>query len=668
MQTEQTSRYCSLAYDDIDVAWITLDSPDDGGNTIHLEVLRALHALLDRVAVAPRLRGLVLRTGRGSGFVTGLNTGELEALRDPVRAEAFAEAGQALTRRIATLPVPTVAAIRGTCSGPGLELALACDYRVIEAGTGVNLGLPEVRLGLHPCHGGTARLPAVVGAWRGLELLTSGRSVDGTEALRIGLADAQAESGRLDAVALHHARWAPRRRRLPLWDLPLRLWVGRWIVYRIIDTQKQRESSPENFPATYAILRLWRRSGGRPMDERIAAERESLVDLIARPSALNLVRTFLLQDRVKREARALDVPLPERIHVFGAGTIGSGLAAVLVLYGRSVVLHDPDAGALEVARRRARALLGQRMDRVEAIEEAIGRLEVTADESGVGDAEAVVESIPEDASAKRALYARVEPQLAPGVLIATTSATLPVEVLAEELADPQRLIGLHVFAPVERMPLVEVIAGQRSGERMVAQGQVLAAAMDKLPVRVRSGPGFLVNRLHLPYILKGAEMYDRSRRELIDTAAMRFGMPIGPLELADALGLDVCVSLAEQLGRTVPDKLRERVAAGHLGMRAGRGFHDWRNNRRVTASVPPGDHHYQEIAQALIAPLLEEARLCRDEGVAADGDLVDVAALFGCGFPAYTGGPLMLYQAWGWVLHHAAANSDGSGRTVLRRG
>jgi 3-hydroxyacyl-CoA dehydrogenase/enoyl-CoA hydratase/3-hydroxybutyryl-CoA epimerase len=267
-------------------------------------------------------------------------------------------------------------------------------------------------------------------------------------------------------------------------------------------------------------------------------------------------------------------------------------------------------------------------------------LHLVTDATGVDDAELVIEAIGEDIADKQSLLGNLEGTLGKDTVIATTTSTLSIEELCRTLDRPDRLIGLHFFHPVQQMPMVEVVAGEQSSERAVAVGQALVAAAQKLALRVRGGPGFLILRLQLPYMLQGASGYHRSRREIIDAAGRKFGMAHGPLELADAVGLDVCQRLAEQLDYPVPDELRERVEAGRLGRRTGQGFHDWRGGRRVTGGVPPGRHPFKEIGRELIDPLLEEAVRCRDEQVVADGDLVDVGALFGAGFPAYTGGPL----------------------------
>lgn len=646
--TQHAEASCCVEFDYNRVAWVWLDCPDSPTNTLPMSVLDDLSRIMDQVEGYAGLRGLVIGSAKNAGFVAGASNEELARMHDLDHVDELMKRGYALTQRIARLPAPSVAMIHGHCIGSGLELALACRYRVAEEAVGTSLGLPDVRLGLHPCHGATARLPSTVGAWRALDLLMSGRSVDAEGAARIGLVDRTVPRAELEDAAWDMIGHDPGRHRPGITTRLLRLLPVRWLIYQIHNSRLQREARPENFPATYAILRLWRDAAGRRMDGRLRAERESFLRLISKPSALNLVRTFLLQNRLKRQARALDVAVPQPVHVFGAGTIGAGVAALLALHGREVVVLEPDADAAEAARQRAGQLFAQHLGEGELADAARDRLTFTGTEDVPADAAFVIEAIPEDAAAKKARYQHLEQELPAGCVIASTTATLPVESLADGLGRPERLIGLHFFPPVERMPLVEVVAGEKSGAQALRLGHAVVAAMDKLPLQVRSGPGFLVNRLQIPYILKGAEKYERARREIIDTAALRFGMPIGPLELADSLGLDVCMDLAERLGYAVPAQLREAVDAGRLGQWRGQGFHDWKHGRRVTASVPPGEHELGELARELVDPMIREAVRCRDEGIAADDDLIDVAALFGAGFPAYTGGPLTLLRERGW--------------------
>ncbi|MDZ7842640.1 MAG: 3-hydroxyacyl-CoA dehydrogenase NAD-binding domain-containing protein [Gammaproteobacteria bacterium] len=635
----QSRPNCRLEYDDEGIAWLYLDRRDADTNTLSLTLLNELSGALEELEQKRDLRGMVLLSAKSEGFVDGPSTEELETIDDEDRVRKLIECGQSVTGRIAALPVPTVAMIHGNCLNGGLDLALACRYRLAKR-AGARLGFPDVRLGLHPAYGGTARLPDVVGYWQALELLRDGGSMVASRAVKLGLVDAVAAEDSLRDEACDLIRRNPGPHCPARWNLLLRASIIRRVIYKVLDYELSRKPCPENFPGTYAILRLWRDHAGKPMAQRLAAERNSFVALTHQPASRNLVRTYLLQNRLRTEALSLDVPVPRCVHVFGAGVIGAGVAALLAAHDREVTLHDPSEEALQAAEAGARKIFAERLGDEEAVAEAGNRLHLDADGNGIGDAELVIEAIGEDMAAKQSLLGDLETALGKDTVIATTTSTLSIEELCRTMDWPQRLIGLHFLDPVQQMPMVEVVAGEQSSERAVAAGQALIASVHKLALRVRSGPGRLVLRLELPYMLQGASGYHRTRREIIDAAGRKFGMAHGPLELADAVGLDVCQCLAEQLGYPVPDELRERVEAGRLGRRTGQGFHDWHGGRRVSIGVPPGRHPFKELARELIDPLLKEAVRCRDEQVVADGDLVDVGALFGAGFPAYTGGPL----------------------------
>jgi len=630
---------CRLEFDDQGIAWLHLDCDGIDTNTLSLPVLRDLSGALDELETASDLKGLVLLSGKRDGFVGGPSNAELRDIGDESHVRELINSGQSVTNRIASLPVPAVCLIHGNCLGGGLELALACRYRIAEQ-SGSRIGFPDVRLGLHPAYGGTVRLPRLIGYWQALELLRDGGSLNAGDAQALGLVDATTDEGTLPDAARDYIGRDPGPHRPGGWNALLRPWIARWLVYKVLEYEMSWKPCPENFPGTYAILRLWRDYAGKPVDKALQGERDSFLALTGRPAARNLVRTYLLQDRLRTEASSLDAPVPRRIHIFGAGVIGGGAAALLTAHDRDVTLHDPDEEALQEAGARAREFLEGRLGDAKAVAEARSRLHYDTGANGIGDAELVIEAIDEDMSAKQSLLQELEGALNKDTVVATTTSTLSIEDLSRSLEKPERLIGLHFFHPVQQMPMVEVVAGEQSGERPLAAGQALVASVLKLALRVRSGPGLLILRLEIPYMLQGASGYHRSRREIIDAAGRKFGMAHGPLELADSVGLDVCQRLAEQLGYPVPDELRERVEAGRLGRRTGQGFHDWKGGQRVSASVSPGRHPFEDIARELIDPLVEEAVRCRDEKVVADGDLVDVGALFGAGFPAYTGGPL----------------------------
>lgn len=654
--------HCAIERDADGIAWLTLDVREAGANTLSSAVLAELGLALDRVTSDGRPTGLVFRSAK-TGFIAGADVGELGRIQGPDEAVRLIEQGQALNDRIADLGLPTVALIRGHCLGGGLELALACRYRVADRDPATRLGLPEVRLGIHPGFGGSVRLPDTIGALGALDLMLSGRTVDGRAAQRLGLVDYALSPWQLGDAARDLIRRDPGPHRPPPWQRALVLAPARRVLRPILRHRLQRQALPEHYPAPYALLDLWTTHGGSSRAKRITAERDSLVALIQQPAAGNLIRAFLLQDRLKREARHTGADVAQRVHVVGAGTMGGDIAAWMALNGRRVTLVDERDEAIAAAFQRARALYDKRLKRPERTTAALDRLIPDPEGRGVETADLVIEAIVEDADAKRDLYAALEPRLPEDAAMATNTSSIPLEELAGGLNRPGRLIGLHFFNPVAKMPLVEVVAGGHSDRVSVDRGQALVAAVDKLPLRVKSGPGFLVNRLLMPYMLRAAALHGEGKqRERIDAAARRFGMPMGPLELADTVGLDVCLAaadvMAEAQGLEVPSALRERVERGDLGRKTGRGFYTWRRGAAKKAKVGRDAAQLEEQGRRLLEPLLDEAERCRDEGIVADADLVDAGAIFGIGFAPFTGGPLH-YRAQ--QRNHAVGSSGQAG-------
>ncbi len=639
-----TRQHCTTERDDAGIAWVTLDVRDEGANTLSTGVLEELEGVLDELDQGERPSGVVFQSGK-PGFIAGANVQELGSIEDASEADALIERGQRVMDRIESMTAPSVALIRGFCLGGGLEMALACRYRVCDNDPGTRLGLPEVRLGIHPGFGGSVRLPDLIGPTTALDLMLSGRTLDGRAARRVGLVDFALSPWQVADAVRDLIRRDPGRHRPRWWQRLLATAPGRLALKPIMQRQVAKNARRDHYPAPYAMLDLWQRHGGESAPRRMRAERASLTRLIESPTAGNLIRVFLLQDRLKREARGSDVDVPRRVHVIGAGTMGGDIAAWLALNDCRVTLFDERHEAVAATLKRARSLFQKRRKRPERVTAALDRLIPDPDHRGVEGADVVIEAIVEDLDAKRNLYATLEPRMRSDAVLATNTSSLPLEQLAEGLDRPGQLIGLHFFNPVAKMPLVEVVAGEQSGAAALDRGQALMAAADKLPLRVKSAPGFLVNRILMPYMLRAASLHEEGwQREVVDAAALEVGMPMGPLELADSVGLDVCVAAADVMARTqgieVPAALRERVDNGDLGRKTGSGFYDWSKGKPRKARVTHGAAQLHELGQRLVQPLLDEAERARDEGIVADADLVDAGAVFGTGYAPFTGGPL----------------------------
>jgi 3-hydroxyacyl-CoA dehydrogenase/enoyl-CoA hydratase/3-hydroxybutyryl-CoA epimerase len=622
------------------VVWLTLDKADAPVNTLSSEVLSELDRELD-VLLTLRPRGLVVESGKRSGFVLGADVKEFASLRDADHAAAMAERGQALLGRIAALGVPSVAAIDGFALGGGLELALACDYRIAVDSYERTLGLPEVQLGIHPGFGGSVRTVELLGPPLALELMLTGRSLSPHEAFKCGLVDRVVARDALRSEAKELVVRRPPRRRAPWYLRALNLPPLRRLVAARVRTDVRKRARPEHYPAPYAIVDLWERHGVRG-EHAFRAEAVSIGKLLVTRTCRNLVRVFELRERLRNLAPK-DSPV-QHVHVVGAGTMGGDIAAWCVVKGLKVTLQDRAQQYVDPALTRARELFRKRLRAPGEAEAAEARLRVDLAAAAIGSADLVVEAIVEKAEVKRALFADLEPRLPQTALIATNTSSIRLETLAGALARPERFVGLHFFNPVASLPLVEVIRGEQTSDETMQSAMSFVTRIGKLPLPCRSAPGFLVNRLLTPYMLEALHAHaDGHSLESIDAAAKAFGMPMGPVELADRVGLDVALHVAEilssVLAATPPDLLKTKVAKGELGVKTGRGFYsyDARGKPIKDRSKIALD---DDLADRLLLPLINEAVACLHEGVVADADLLDAGVIFGAGFAPFTGGPM----------------------------
>jgi 3-hydroxyacyl-CoA dehydrogenase/enoyl-CoA hydratase/3-hydroxybutyryl-CoA epimerase len=537
-------------------------------------------------------------------------------------------------------------------------LALAATWRLALPCDKPCFGLPEVQLGLHPGFGGTVRAVHLLGVRKGMELMLTGRPIPTDEASRSGLVDRVSSEGdwRNEAVALLSS--GRPRRRVRFEDRFLSTWPLRGIVARSLRQQAMRKADPRHYPAPFAMIDLWRRHGKRQADRAgFEAESRSFGELAATDTSRNLVRVFFLQDRLKKLARRSQQPAT-RVHVIGAGIMGGDIAAWCVLQGLSVTLQDREVRYVEPALARAGKLFEKRLADPERRREAQARLMADVTGAGVAGADVVIEAIFENLEAKQDLLRSLESRLRPDCLLATNTSSIPLEDLSACLHDPTRLIGLHFFNPVAKLPLVEVVSTPLTSTAVAEAGLAFARQIGKLPLPCRSRPGFLVNRILAPYLAEAMLLANEGvPLPEIDQAAVDFGMPMGPLELADSVGLDIALhvarTLAPVLNRPVDPTLERNVQEGHLGQKTGRGFYDYRDGRAVKPRLGPGSIR-TEVQDRLILALLNESANCLAEQIVADADLVDAGVIFGTGFAPFRGGP----------LHYA--RSSGVGDIVSR--
>jgi 3-hydroxyacyl-CoA dehydrogenase/enoyl-CoA hydratase/3-hydroxybutyryl-CoA epimerase len=631
-----------LERDPAGIAWLTIDKPGTSANVLSSSVLSELDVLL---AVLERElpRGVVLISAKKSGFVAGADIKEFTGLKDEASGYRLIRAGQEVMARLAGLRCPSVAVLHGFALGGGLELALACTYRVAADDERLSLGLPEVLLGIHPGFGGTVRTVRIAGVRPAMQMMLTGKPLRAQQALRAGLVDRLVPEAELRSAATELIAKVPPPSRAPLVERLLNSALARPFVRRSLEQQVARRAPREHYPAPYAMIDLWARFGAHGA-AAFEAEARSIAHLFTTQTSRNLVRVFLLQDALKSAGGKSGADI-RSVHVVGAGVMGGDIAAWAALRGFTVTLQDRSLEYIQPALKRAAELFDRRLK--DPAKNAAARTRLSADVAGaaVAQADLIIEAIFEDLAAKQELYARLEPQMKPAALLATNTSSIMLEPLAAKLARPERLVGLHFFNPVAQMPLIEIVHAPGTDPAVVQAATGFARRLDKLPIACRSAPGFMVNRVLTPYLYEAMlAAQEGIPPEVIDAAAVRFGMPMGPIELADVVGLDVAAHvgeiIAEQLHRPVTQiaRLNELIAAKQLGKKSGAGFYRWREGKPVkgsAASAAPPD-----LIDRMILVLLNECVACLREAVVASADLVDAAVLFGTGFAPFRGGPL----------------------------
>ena len=665
---------------DGEVCVLTMDCPDTSQNVLSARALRELNdALAEIENTAPS--ALLIQSGKTNGFIVGADVGEFGALTDEQQALQLLDEAHRVFDRLAALPMPTIALINGHCLGGGLELALACDYRVAIDAPTIRIGLPEVLLGIHPGFGGSVRLLDVIGVRAGLPLMLAGRTFSPKRAARLGLIDYAAPERQFLPTARYLMERKPRVRRIKAWRrFCMNNAATRVILGKIMHAKLRARVHPQHYPAPYALLELWRTCGGNRR-AMMRAERRSVAKLINTPTSRNLVRVFFLREALTAAGKTSNVDANEtsnvtsnetsldasnqtsnqtsnkpsnkttteslqRVHIIGAGVMGGDIAAWCALRGMQVSLHDRHLDALGAARARAHQLFTRKLDSKLLAARALDRLSIDVAGDGARRADVIIEAIVEDVDAKCALFDEVQTIARADALLATNTSAIELGALRQSLDDPGRLVGLHFFNPVAKMQLIEVIGDAQTRVAELERACRFALAIGRLPLRVTSAPGFLVNRALAPYLLEAVALLDEGVPcTLIDRAAFDLGMPIGPMMLADTIGLDVCLQVARQLHGDAPmiETLQQRVARGHLGRKSGQGFYRWRANRAQPESIrgapPPG------AAERLLFAFLNEAVACWHDKLVDNADLLDAGMVFGAGFAPHLGGP----------MHHIAA-------------
>ncbi len=639
------------------IATLHFDVADSSTNVLSAQALDEFEQILTQLKDQPA-KGLMIVSDKPSGFIAGADISEFTTIKNEDEALQLIQRGQRIFDQLEALTIPTVSLIDGFCVGGGLELVLACDYRIATDQPRTRIGLPEVKLGIHPGFGGSMRLNRLIGAMAAMSLMLTGRTVDARQARRLGIVDYAVAPRHLQTAGLNilQTKPAPKRagklKALASHNLvrPLMAWQFR--------KQVAKHATKQHYPAPYALIDVWQHHAS---DDRamLDAEAKSAAQLIVTDTSKNLVRVFMLQERLKslgKQKLALAKTDQHRLHVIGAGTMGGDIASWCALRDYTVTLQDREPQFIAPALKRASQLFKRKLKPARLATAAMDRVQPDLTGKGIEDANVIIEAIVENAQIKQTLFKDIEARCPEDAILATNTSSIPLETLNQVLKQPERLVGIHFFNPVAKMQLVEVVSAQNTNADVVSRAAAFVRSIDRLPLPVKSSPGFLINRILMPYLLEAVELLSEGvAAETIDKVATDFGMPMGPILLADTVGLDICLSvaniLAEQLGMRVPSVLNETVGQGHLGKKSGQGFYQYKQGKPQKKSAKQlkslDDEKRSEIEDRLILRLLNESIACLREGVVEDADLLDAGMIFATGFAPFTGGPMRYLESRG---------------------
>lgn len=631
------------------VVVLSLDRQDSSVNAMSQDVLLELGDLIERIAMDPP-KAVVIQSIKAAGFIAGADLKEFQEFDRRGTVNDAIRRGQSTYQKLAELPCPTVAAIHGHCLGGGTELALACRYRVASNDPSTRIGLPETQLGIFPGWGGSSRLPQLVGAPAAMDMMLTGRNLSASAARNIGLVDKVVAPAVLLDTAVSLAlkgTTRPFKQRATAWIT--NTWLARRLLAPQMAKQVARKARKEHYPAPYALINTWARTGGSPIQTRLDAERRAVVKLAGTPTARNLIRIFFLTERLKALG-GKDHGI-QHVHVVGAGVMGGDIAAWSAYKGFNVTLQDREQRFIDPAMERAQALFAKRVKDDGKRPAVAARLKADLAGEGVAQADLVIEAIIENPEAKRELYQSLEPKMKADALLTTNTSSIPLDELRDHIQRPAQFAGLHYFNPVAQMPLVEIIHHDGMAPETERRLASFCKALGKFPVPVAGTPGFLVNRVLFPYMLEAATAYAEGvPGPVLDKAAVKFGMPMGPIELLDTVGLDVAAGVGKELapflGLQVPAALAT-VEQGKRGKKDGQGLYKWENGRAQKPDVPANYEVPADLEDRLILPLLNEAVACLHDGVVADADLLDAGVIFGTGFAPFRGGPIQFIRATG---------------------
>jgi len=639
------TRNWSFEIDFEKIGWLTFDVPKAPVNALSRAALLELKQLVDRfedLIATGDLAGVILLSGKESGFIAGADVTEFDEIADHAILTDALEQTHALFNQIEKLKAPFVVGIHGFCLGGGLELALAAHYRVAVNDDKTRIGFPEVKLGIFPGFGGTGRSIRQAGPVDAMGIMLTGRNLKAGAARGMNL---------VDKLVRHRdqLRWECRKAVMQkraskpagfLKSVMAKEPIRGMIVKKMRD-ETTKKVRADHYPAPFALIDLFAEKGD-DWKAMVRGEISAFPPLLISDTSTNLRRVFFLSESLKKQGVKGKKPEFRRVHVIGGGVMGGDIAAWCAFRGMAVTLQDLDMERIQPALDRAKKLFKRRLKKPRLVNAAMARLEADVEGNGVPRADVIIEAVVENLEIKQKIFKDVEKRMKPGAIMATNTSSIELEKIAEALKDKSQLIGLHFFNPVAQLPLVEVIRSKFNSDEVVAMGASFALAIGKSPVVVKSAPGFLVNRVLLPYMLEAVGRVEKGEsQELIDAAAVAFGMPMGPIELMDTVGLDVGRLVSEELGHPVSEhkKFDALLQAGKLGRKTGEGFYKWADGKAQKGDVPEHSD-LAGLGRELVQPLVDECEVCLKEGIVASADLADIGVIFGTGFAPFLGGPL----------------------------
>ena len=660
----------SLKIDEQNIAWLAIDVPNEKMNTLQAAFADEMKEIFAQLKDTSGVKGMIIHSLKPDNFVAGADVRMLEACTTASEAEALAKQGQELFQQLSDLPYPVVAAIHGPCLGGGLELALACDYRVCTDSDKTRLGLPEVQLGLLPGSGGTQRLPRLIGLLPSLDLILTGKQLRAKKAKKLGVVDACVPDTILLDVAkqlIEKGKNKGKKKQSTKEKLMSGSGLGRKFVFEQA-AKKTNEKTRGNYPATVAILEVIQHGLEKGFAQGQELEAKRFGELVMSSESKALRSIFFATTEMKKENGAEAEPAAvNRVGVLGGGLMGAGISHVSVAKAKVPVrIKDvSNDGVLNALNYNYKLFEKQRKRRIiskAGLQSKMLQLSGGIDFTSFNHIDVVIEAVFEDLDLKQKMVADIEANAKPETIFATNTSSLPIHKIAEKAERPENIVGLHYFSPVEKMPLVEVIPHETTSEETISTVVALAKKQGKTPIVVKDKAGFYVNRILAPYMNEAAHILLANEPiEQLDGALLDFGFPVGPITLLDEVGVDIGAKimpiLVNELGERFkgPDVFDTLLNDGRKGRKSGKGFYTYKGKKKeVDKSVykllnltPESKLSDNDIALRCVLPMLNEAVRCLDDGIIRSPRDGDIGAIFGIGFPPFLGGPFRYMDQFG---------------------